>query len=47
MEGLKMNLSKNAVKVLEKRYLKRDEDGVLLETPEEMFLSVARNISSA
>ena len=42
-----LNLSKNAIKVLEKRYLKRDEDGVLLETPNEMFLRVARNISTA
>ncbi|MBN1298327.1 MAG: TSCPD domain-containing protein, partial [Actinobacteria bacterium] len=42
-----LKLSANAIKVLEKRYLKRDEDGFLLETPNEMFLRVARNIVSA
>ena len=42
-----INLSKNAIKVLEKRYLKRDEEGTLLETPAGMFLRVARNIASA
>ncbi|MCL4376816.1 MAG: ribonucleoside reductase class II, partial [Actinobacteria bacterium] len=42
-----LNLSRNAIKVLEKRYLKRDEEGVLLETPKEMFIRVARNISWA
>lgn len=42
-----VNLSVNAVKVLEKRYLKRDEEGNLLETPKDMFVRVAKNISSA
>ncbi|MBE3138552.1 MAG: vitamin B12-dependent ribonucleotide reductase, partial [Actinobacteria bacterium] len=42
-----INLSSNAIKVLEKRYLKRDEEGVLLETPLEMFVRVARNIVTA
>jgi ribonucleoside-diphosphate reductase alpha chain len=42
-----IRLSKNAVKVLERRYLKRDEEGTLLETPRDMFIRVARNVSSA
>ncbi|MBM3699904.1 MAG: adenosylcobalamin-dependent ribonucleoside-diphosphate reductase, partial [Actinobacteria bacterium] len=42
-----LNLTANAIKVLEKRYLKKDEEGFLLETPNEMFLRVARNIVSA
>ncbi|MBL7124311.1 MAG: vitamin B12-dependent ribonucleotide reductase [Actinobacteria bacterium] len=42
-----MNLSQNAIKVLERRYLKRDEEGTLLETPKDMFIRVARNIASA
>ena len=43
----KTNLSENAIKVLERRYLKRDENGVLLEKPIDMFVRVARNIASA
>jgi len=42
-----MNLSENAVKVLEKRYLSKDETGKLLETPEGMFKRVAKAIASA
>ncbi|MCJ7473273.1 MAG: vitamin B12-dependent ribonucleotide reductase [Actinobacteria bacterium] len=42
-----MSLSENAIKVLERRYLKRDEAGNLLEKPREMFARVARNIVSA
>ncbi|GAH50697.1 unnamed protein product, partial [marine sediment metagenome] len=43
----KINLSENAIKVLERRYLKRDEEGILLEKPGDMFVRVARNIASA
>jgi len=43
----KINLSENAIKVLERRYLKRDEAGSLLEKPKEMFVRVAKNIASA
>src|SRR4030066_1017939 len=42
-----ISLSENAVKVLERRYLKRDEEGILLENPRDMFIRVARNIASA
>ncbi|HEY6874275.1 MAG TPA: vitamin B12-dependent ribonucleotide reductase [Geobacteraceae bacterium] len=40
-------LSKNAQTVLEKRYLKRDKDGKILETPVDMFRRVAETIASA
>ncbi len=39
-----INLSDNALKVLEKRYLHKDEDGNIIETPEEMFKRIASNI---
>ncbi len=42
-----MNLSENAVKVLEKRYLAKDETGKLVETPESMFKRVAKAIAKA
>lgn len=42
-----MNLSDNAVKVLEKRYLTKDETGKLLEDPEGMFRRVAKAIAAA
>ncbi|MEM2839215.1 MAG: vitamin B12-dependent ribonucleotide reductase [Thermoplasmata archaeon] len=40
-------LTKNAIKVLERRYLKKDEKGKVIETPREMFVRVARTIASA
>ncbi len=40
-------LSDNAVKVLERRYLSRDENGNLIETPDELFMRVAKHIASA
>ncbi|MCX8132125.1 MAG: vitamin B12-dependent ribonucleotide reductase [Clostridia bacterium] len=42
-----MNLSENAVKVLEKRYLVKDEHGLLLENPEGMFRRVAKAVAAA
>lgn len=42
-----LRLSKNALTVLEKRYLKRDKDGKVLEKPEDMFNRVANAIASA
>ena len=42
-----MKLSENAIKVLEKRYLEKDENGNLLEDCESMFRRVAKAIASA
>ena len=41
-----LKLSVNATKVLERRYLLRDEDGRLKETPAEMFRRVARSVAA-
>jgi ribonucleoside-diphosphate reductase alpha chain len=47
---LKMEYSRltpQAITVLEKRYLKKDDSGQVIESPEEMFWRVARNIAEA
>lgn len=40
-------LTENALRVLERRYLKKDARGEVIETPEEMFRRVAQAIASA
>jgi len=42
-----INLTQNALVVLQRRYLKKDEKGKVIETPEEMFRRVSQNIAAA
>ncbi|MDQ2087576.1 vitamin B12-dependent ribonucleotide reductase [Herbivorax sp. ANBcel31] len=42
-----MNINENAVKVLEKRYLSKDEKGNCLEDPSGMFMRVAKAVAAA
>lgn len=39
--------SENALRVLERRYLKKDDEGQVIETAEDMFRRAAQNIASA
>jgi ribonucleoside-diphosphate reductase alpha chain len=43
--GKGLNLNENCLKVLEKRYLKRNEEGTVIETAVDMFTRVARTIA--
>src|SRR5436190_3719423 len=43
---MNLNLTENALRVLEKRILARDRKGDIIETPEEMFHRVAKSIAS-
>jgi ribonucleoside-diphosphate reductase alpha chain len=42
-----VRLSENALKVLEKRYLQKDDRGRVVETPEELLWRVAAHVASA
>ena len=42
-----INLAPNAIQVLERRYLKKDKQGNVIETPEQMFRRVAQAIAAA
>lgn len=42
-----MNLTDNAIKVLEKRYLAKDENGSVIENPDAMFRRVAKAVAQA
>jgi ribonucleoside-diphosphate reductase alpha chain len=46
-EVLETNFTPNALAVLERRYLIKDEQGKVTETPGEMFRRVARNVAEA
>jgi len=45
ISGIK--LSDNALRVLERRYLTKDGEGRVIETPQELFRRVARHVASA
>ncbi|MBI5526710.1 MAG: vitamin B12-dependent ribonucleotide reductase [Deltaproteobacteria bacterium] len=42
-----MRLGDNAMRVLERRYLRKNADGEVMETPEEMFARVAHTVAKA
>lgn len=42
-----MEFTPNAIKVLEKRYLSRDEEGNLIETPMDMLTRVSKTVAAA
>lgn len=44
---VKTTLTENSLKVLESRYLRKDENGKIIETPQELFRRVASNIAAA
>ncbi|PJE58138.1 MAG: ribonucleoside-diphosphate reductase, adenosylcobalamin-dependent [Candidatus Portnoybacteria bacterium CG10_big_fil_rev_8_21_14_0_10_36_7] len=46
-QDVRTKLSKNALTVLESRYLRKDEQGKLNETPQQLFQRVASNIAAA
>ncbi len=43
----RLNISENAKRVLKRRYLKKNRKGKVIETPEQMFRRVARQIAKA
>lgn len=44
---MSLKLSQNSLKVLERRYLKKNTEGEIVETPEELFRRVSRAIAEA
>ncbi len=46
-DGTGITLTDNALQVLEKRYLKKDKQGKVIEKPEELFRRVAKAIAAA
>lgn len=46
-DSIQINLSKNAYHVLEKRALRKDESGNIVETPRQLFKRIAKYVASA
>ena len=44
---MELHLSDNALKVLQRRYLSKDENGKVVETPPQLFMRVAQAIAGA
>jgi len=44
-DTVKIELTPNSMKVLERRYLRKDEKGKIIETPEELFFRVAKVVA--
>ncbi|MGB2989767.1 MAG: vitamin B12-dependent ribonucleotide reductase [Candidatus Zixiibacteriota bacterium] len=44
-DKVKAELTPNSMKVLQRRYLKKDDEGKVIETPEELFFRVARVVA--
>ncbi len=47
VKQVEISLNSSALTVLERRYLMKDDQGRVVETPEEMFRRVARNVAEA
>ncbi len=47
MKTHRLHLTRNATEVLKRRYLKRDAQGRVMETPQQMFRRVAQNLAQA
>ena len=47
LQNVTLPLSENATRVLEERYLLKDDEGKIIETPDEMFWRVARFVATA
>jgi len=46
-QDIKTKLTPNALRVLESRYLKKNDEGKIIETPQQLFQRVAANIATA
>ena len=44
---IESNLTKNGLEVLEKRSLKKDKDGNIIETPKQLWMRIAKYVASA